>query len=124
MHFRRGIAAYLEAHGIEEKLYYRRFQKLRKTHPQWKDLTRGGRKTAARDESAGSKTSLKASQPSRKVAKTEQNFAPVHFVEQFRVVTVNEPAFVEIILSNSVVLRGSPGSTRALILRRSYQNAE
>lgn len=100
-----GIAAFLAAHGIEEKLYYRRFRKLRKTHPEWKNLTRRGRKGGAKKKSGEPCRSPKASVQAGAVPRNEQNFAPVQLVDPCRNLTVNDQSSVEIILPNSLVLR-------------------
>src|SRR5271163_2401888 len=50
-----GVIAYLKKHDVNEKLYYRRFRKYRKMHPEWEPLIRGGRKPGSKNSKMPSK---------------------------------------------------------------------
>ncbi len=48
-----GITDYLTQHGIEKNNYYQWFKKLRKAHPEWKDLSKDPKHRAMREKTKG-----------------------------------------------------------------------
>lgn len=97
------VAAYLEAHNISSKAYYKRFIRLRKSHPEWNPISRFGK----RKRSIKAENERKNSEPSK-----SPEFVPVTVSEKR---TIDSPAerasdghsSIEIILPNSIVLRAN-----------------
>lgn len=93
-----GVATYCHDNGIDQKMYYRRFRKLKMHHPEWTGLTRGGRRR-------GSKNVPKSQnkEPDRK-PQPEAEFSELRVID-----TPLSPtnSLIEVVLSNSIVLRVS-----------------
>lgn len=50
-----GVTAYLASHGLEKDNYYQWFKKLKKSHPEWNDLSKDPKHRAMRDRAKKSK---------------------------------------------------------------------
>lgn len=93
-----GVREYLEKARINEKAYYKRFNRLRRNHPEWATLSgRGGRRKGRRySKRAISKSPVQA----------DQDFTQVQLVESPKVKAIHSgPIIVEVVLPNSLIVR-------------------
>ncbi len=95
-----GVAAFCDERGLDKKLYYRRFKKFRRSHPEWQSLTRAGRKPGSKNKPK-SKTS--EVQTVTKTSPAVREFAEVHILDSPRNKTI--PSTFDVVLPSSVIVR-------------------